>query len=211
MITLTAKITLEDNEQIEISKKNVLSIDFDIIDRGEILLPNWGIMSNSGRIDFVDADGKIKNYAYQRRVYAGLPVEIYLTNNLYGTKKTFSNFVTGDWKYDSNNRQVSVNITDALEEMQDIVINPKVYNQLTSETTGKKIYLYLHSLTPPKFNLISFDSLDLTTQSALNNLKVPLFILYDNNLWGAWVKLCECVHAHIFKTSEGETIFTCRD
>ena len=211
MITLTAKTTLDDGTPIVIDKKNVISIDFGIVDRGEISLPTWGIMSNSGRIDFVDVDGKIKNYAYQRRVYAGLPVEIYLTDNLYGTKKTFSNFVTGDWQYDSNNRQVSVSITDELEEMQNVPIAPKIYRQTTTEATGRAIYDYLYKATPTKFKFKTFNELESTTRTVLNNFTVPIFILNDKNVWASWVALCQFVHAHIFKNSEGETTFVCHD
>lgn len=211
MITLTAKITLADGTEIPINKKNALSIDENIIDRGDIILPSWGIMSNGGSISFMDFKGDIKKYADNRQLIRGLPVEISLNDTTAGTHKILGSFVTKYWDYDNNSKEVRVQITDELEQWQDIVIPVLPYNQVTTSTNGSQEYIRLYRLTPAKYNMLEYSQLDENTKSSLINFKIPLHITKENKLWSAWVKLCECVQAHIFRNNEGETIFTCRD
>lgn len=211
MITLTAQITLADGTEIPINKKNALSIDENTIDRGDIILPSWGIISNGGSISFMDFKGDIKKYAYNRQLIKGLPVKISLNDTTAGTHKNLGSFVTKSWDYDNNSKEVRAQFTDELEQWQDIVIPVLPYNQQTTSSNGAEEYVRLYNLTPPKYNMIAYSELDETTKSNLLNFIIPLRITKENKLWSAWVKLCECVQAHIFRNNEGETIFTCRD
>lgn len=211
MITLTAKITLADGTEIPVNKKNALSIDESIIDRGNIILPSWGIISNGGSISFMDFKGDIKKYADNRQLIKGLPVEISLNDTTAGTFKKLGSFVTKSWDYDNNSKEVRAQITDELEQWQDIVIPVLIYNEQTTSTNGAEEYQRLRNLTPLKYNMLSFSQLDETTKANLTGFEIPLHITKENKLWSAWVKLCECVQGHIFRNNEGETIFTCRD
>lgn len=211
MITLTAKITLADGTEIPINKKNALSIDENIIDRGDIILPSWGIMSNGGSISFMDFTGDIKKYADNRQLIRGLPVEISLKNTLSGAGISLGKFVTNSWNYDSNSKEVRTEITDELEQWQDIVVDVLPYKSSTNtNASGEAIYEYWRGKTPEKYNMLPLSKLDETTQKRLKALNNIIFISESKNLWSAWTQLCVSVQAHIFKNSKGETVFTCR-
>lgn len=211
MITLTAKITLADGTEIPINKKNALSIDENIIDRGDIILPSWGIMSNGGSISFMDFKGDIKKYADNRQLIRELPVEVSLNDTTAGTHKILGSFVTKHWDYDNNSKEVRVQITDELEQWQDIVVDVLLYKSSTNtNASGEAIYAYWRGKTPEKYNMLPFSKLDETTQKRLQSLNNIIFISNSKNLWSAWTQLCVLVQAHIFRNSKGETVFTCR-
>jgi hypothetical protein len=212
MITLTAKIVYSNNKEIVIDKQNLISISHNIVDRGNIVLPSYGIISNSGKINFADYRGEIRRLAEAKQLIANLPVTIYLNDTLNDTRLEFSNFVTRKWAYEPNGREVSLEITDKLENWQDIVVNVIPYNTLTKENvTGEEIYNTWLSKTPAEFKLKLFSELDEYTRTILSNLKVPIFISKDTTLWSAWTTLCEAVGAHMFINNKGETIFICRN
>lgn len=216
MITLTAKITLADGTEIAINKRNVLSIDQSIIDRGDITLPSWGIISNGGSIrfnDFINYDGKtIKQYANNRQLVAGLPVEIYLNDTTAKTHLSITNFVTKEWDYDSNSKEIATSLTDELEQWQDIVVQTMTYNAETPKNfTGEQIYYYWYGKTPAKYKMKSFSELDEKTQTALRNFKTDIFLPKSTNLWAGWNEFCVAVQSYIFRNKKGETIFTCRN
>lgn len=212
MINTTAKIFLAgSNIPIVIDKKNLLSMEMKIIDRADIVMPSWGIMSNKGKIKFADFFGDIKEYANKKQLKKGLKIEIYLNNSLYNINKKVGTFSTEKWTYDVNSKEASVDFTDELQQWQDIPIDEVFYTSTTTGATGKQIYEFLYNKTPSKFNMVKFDNLDTNTKTSLNQFSVPVFIFAPQNLWAAWTSLCEVVQGHIFKNNKGDTIFACRD
>ena len=211
MITLTAKIVYGDNKEIIIDKQNLISISHNIIDRSDIVMPSWGIISNSGKIEFVDYSGEIKQLAKLNQLSTNLPVTITLKDTLNNTKLDYTNFVTRKWNYEPNSREVSLDIGDKLLSWQDIVVKVKQYNSTTQKgVSGKDIYNELYLQTPSSFNLLTFDELESSTQLRLESLEVPIYISNDTTLWGAWNTLCVAAFAHIYINHKGETKFDFR-
>lgn len=193
---------------IDIDRRNLIGISRSIFDRGDLKLPNFGILSNTGEIEFNDLDGEIRDYAEQLLLQSGLKCEINLNNTLVdGASQTIGVFETDQWDYDNDNRVVSVSLKDDLEEWQEINVEGILYDaESTVHQNLTYYYKYLYSKTPSKYNMCSFEKLDIITKGILSNTWVKYPLLKNGSLWQQWTKLCEVCQLHIYKNNDGEVV-----
>ena len=230
MITLTA--TIEINEETntpfiigksrlgvdkvsgltikEIDRRNLISIDRSILDRSDLKLPSFGIISNMGNIEFNDSDGAVRGYAEQLLLQSGLPCEIRLSNTLVdGASELVATMETDKWDYDNDNRVVSVSLKDDLEEWQGINVEEIPYDP---RKIGSKpfswLYQYLWRITNTNYPMKKLNDLDKGTRNVLTNTYIKYPLLKSGNLWQQWTKLCQACQLHIYKNSDG--IVVCR-
>jgi hypothetical protein len=207
MITLTATITKLNGEFINLDYRNSLSLERNIQDRSDISMPSYGIISNGGSLRFIDADGSIRSLAEQRQLKSGMAVNFSLNNTSTNASAPVGEFLTVQWDYDKNNKQVFVAIRDELEEWQEILFTPIKYNPyFEKDLSFEWLYKYLYELTPSKYSMLEFEELDDVTKSIISNSKFEFFILEANNLWSAWTHLCQACLCHIYKTNNGRTV-----
>lgn len=209
MITLTAKIYITDTEIIEIDRRNMISISSSIFDRSDLKLPSFGIISNTGNIEFNDTNGEIRDYAERLLLESGLKCEMFLNNTLAKTQERIGLFETNEWGYDNDNRVVSVSLKDDLEEWQDINVAEISYDPRNLEHKPFQwFYEHLWALTNPNYRMLAFEQLDSETQSVLQNTYMQYPLIYASTLWSAWEKLCEVCQLHIYKNNDG--VVVCR-
>lgn len=208
MITLTAEIEIN-GKVIPLNNKRIISISANSFDRSDITRPSYGIISNTGELEFNDFDSEFLNYANQRLLTSDLPVSIFLNNTLYKIRQQIGKFQTRSWNYDNNNKRVSVSLKDDLEEWQDIPIVGISYDPIYNEATSMRSYYgILYSKTPNKYQMLPFRELDEKTQLILQETTIQYKILKDGSLWEQWRKLCEVCALYIYKNYEGKTICT---
>lgn len=188
------------NLDIKIDRRNVVKIERGLFDRADISLPSYGIISNTGRIEFNDIDGEVRDYAELQILNSGLNVEISVENTPTKAKQVIGVLKTADWNYDSYDKEVSVELKDDLEEWQEINV-AEIYFDLKSyqSKTLKYFYEYLYNKTPSKYNMLTFTELDSKTQDILNNTVIQYPYLEKGTLWQQWTKLCEVAQLHIYK------------
>ena len=214
MITLTALIDISSgalHEELDINKTNLISLNRNITYRSNINSPCYGIMSNKGNIEFKDIDGKVQDYADQLILTSDQKVEIYINNTLSKTTEQVGNFVTETWNYDVDNRIVSVNLKDDLEEWQDISVDGFEYDprnpyEVLANGTMADLYKWLWNVTPSKYQMLLFDDLDEKTKQILNSAKINYPFLKIATLWRQWQKLCEVCGLYIYKNNKGKTV-----
>lgn len=209
MITLTAEIEIN-GKVIPLNNKRIISISANSFDRSDITRPSYGIISNTGELEFNDFDSEFLNYANQRLLTSDLPVSIFVNNTLYKTtRQQIGKFQTRSWNYDNNNKRVSVSLKDDLEEWQDIPIVGISYDPIYNEATSMRSYYgILYSKTPNKYQMLPFRELDEKTQLILQETTIQYKMLKVGNLWEQWRKLCEVCALYIYKNSDGKTVCT---
>jgi hypothetical protein len=197
---------------IDIDRRNLISISRSIFDRSDLKLPSFGIISNTGNIEFNDTDGEIRDYAEQLLLQSGLSCEIKLNNTLVeNASDTIGLFETDEWNYDNDNRVVSVSIKDDLEEWQDINVEGISYDpRVIEHKPFKWLYEHLWTITTANgnYNMLAFDELDTDTQDILNYTYTRYPLLESCSLWTAWEKVCEVCQLHIYKNNDG--VIVCR-
>lgn len=205
MITLSAEITI-DTEHITLDYSRIISINTSLFDRSDLQKPSYGIISNSGQMEFIDFDNKFLDYSSKGLLRPDLKACIFLNNTSENIKKQIAAFKTASWSYD--NKTVRVSLKDDLEEWQDIIIDGINYDPLNSNPTNLEyFYKYLHLNTLSKYNMVAFELLDDLTKNVLINTQINYPLLKSGNLWSQWSKLCQASQCHIYKNSEGKTIF----
>lgn len=198
---------------IEINHRNMISIERTIMDRGDIKNASWGIISNTGRIEFNDLDGEVQDYIKSELLVQGLSCVINLHDTLAKNYQQVAQMYTDTWDYDNLNRVVSVTIKDDLEEWQDIQIagfsyNPLKPKEVLQNGTMAELYGWLQNSerTPSKYKMPSFNELDEETKTILNATIIEYPMLKDGSLWEQWQKLCEVCALYIYKNNKGEVV-----
>ena len=210
MITITAKIYISDTEIIEIDRRNMLSVSRSIFDRSDLKLPSFGIISNTGNIEFNDSDGKVLHYAENLQLQKGQKCEIWLNNTLVeNASELIGSFETDQWDYDNDNRVASVSLKDDLEEWQEINVEGINYDPRKPESKSFRwLYNYLWELTNPRYPMLRDDELEDKTFEVLNTTYIQYPLLESGTLWQQWTKLCQVCQLHIYKNNDG--IVVCR-
>ena len=199
MITLTAKITLADGTIYDVNKRNILYLDSKIDDRGDISMPSVGIISNSGSLRFVDYDSTIEGWINQGINLESKPIVIYLNDTISKCNSMVAEYYTKKWSYDSNNRNVSVQLTDGLEEWQNI--------QITTASLSKKSGLEIYNELLNQSNYLwDFEELDEITRGILYTYTIEYPYFGKTNLWAAWNNLCMACGLHIYKNQNGKIV-----
>jgi hypothetical protein len=195
---------------IDIDYRNLISISRSIFDRSDLKLPSFGIISNTGNIEFNDINGEIRYYAENLLLQSGLKCEIKLNNTLVdGASENIGLFETDQWNYENDSRVVSVSIKDDLEEWQDINVEGISYDpRVIEHKPFSWLYNYLWEITKENYNMLSFNELDENTQAVLNNTYIQYPLLKSGSLWQQWTKLCQVCQLHIYKNNNG--IIVCR-
>ncbi len=196
---------------INIDKHNLISLNREIFDRSDIKLPEYGIISNTGSLNFNDLDGEIKDYVSNGYLSNDLKVQITLINTLTKKQEKIGEFQTDNWDYDNDNRNVSVSLKDDLEEWQDIEIVGIDYDvrkpfAIISEGKMSNLYIWLYKKTPSGYEMLSFEELDEETKNVLENTRLEYPILKIDSLWNQWTKLCKVCQLHIYKNNSGRTV-----
>lgn len=211
MITLTAEITIN-NETIILDYSRITSINVSIFDRSDLSKPSYGIISNSGNMEFNDYDSKFLEFAHNGLLTADLPVRFFLTNTKTKKQKKIAEFETVSWDYDSDNKVASVSLTDGLEKCQNIWIKGIRYDPLSHYTIPmSNLYQELRRNAPSAYKLIPYDQLDAKTRYILNFTYIDFKILKDGNLWEQYRKMCEVCGLYIYKNAEGKIVCTYTD
>lgn len=189
---------------IDIDNRSLISLSGCISDRSDFKLPSYGIISNTGDIEFNDVDGEIRDYAEQLLLQSGLNCTITLNNNLTKKSTEVAHLTTENWSYDNENRVVSVSLKDELESWQDINVEPVDYNMQTRETKPLAwFYNHLWKITNARFTMQGYDELDSATKAQLDEIIIQYPLLETCTLWQAWQKVCEVGLLHIYKDSDG--------
>ena len=191
--------------EINVNRTNLISAESNLSYRADKKMPSFGILSNTGNLEFNDIDGRIKLFAENNMLKSDVRVQLFLKNTLTNTQEQIGDFYTDVWNYDNDNRQVSVSLKDGLEELQDIT--PKlryVYDPRTSKPqSAMVIYLYLFGETPKKYAFLNYNELDTETKNILKNTIISYPFMEQGTLWQMWTKLCEL---YIYKNNKGETV-----
>jgi hypothetical protein len=184
--------------------RNIISMSFSINERSDLNLPNYGIISNVGNIEFYDNDKTILLLAENLRLEKGLDCYIYLNFYKDGDAEfgeIIAKYYTDQWSYDNENFSVSLSLKDDLEEWQDINVEKINYDPRVPQSQPMSyFYKYLYNITVSKgYSMVSYNELDQDTKYILDNIFVQYPLLKNGTLWQQWTKLCQACQLHIYK------------
>ena len=209
--------SLYTNLSIDLDDTNLLDFERTIMDRSDVSNPTFGIISNTGRLSFIDKDGEVKDYITQQLISSQNVISAYLENTETGAREQIAYFNTESWSYNNSQSLVDVQLKDDLEEWQDINVPAVEYTPMVTQSkTAEWFYRYLQEerivngkkvrITPEKYKMLSFEELDSATKSVLSGTTIQYPLLESASLWAQWTKLCQLCFLHIYKRNDGVTV-----
>ena len=190
---------------IVINSRNMLSMTRTLMERADNEKPSWGIISNSGNIEFKELDEEIQAYIQDEVITQGLSCQIFMKDTLSGVEEQVAQFYTDTWDYNAEDKVISVSLKDDLEEWQDIKVEAITIDPSKNTVqSGSYFYNYLWNITTDKkYDMLSIENLDNKTRDILTNSKISYPLLNAGTLWQLWTKLCEALLLCIYKDSNG--------
>jgi hypothetical protein len=196
MITLTAKITLADGKPYDVNKRNMLSIDVNIVDRSDITMPSVGVISNRGTLRFVDYDGRIDQLVQTNALGESQKCEIYLYDSLAKASAFVGEFYASKWSYNPDNSEVSLTLEDDLIVWQNLEM-PAL--DLSEPKTAYDVFLDITNYIENNYPSRWLFAVDETATNIMNNYIIQNPYFEKGNLWNRLTKICEVCGLHIFK------------
>ena len=191
---------------LDLDYRSLRNVSHKIIDRSDITMPSYGIMSNSGSFEFKDIDKEVKEYAEERLLRANMLVEFFISNTATQKTQKIGEAVTSKWNYDNNNYVVSVSLKDDIENWQDIQIDMQAYYLDENMQTMLDVYNSLKAITP---NDYVFAELSTATKTYLQSISIgENAYIESGSLWSAWDKFGKANGLHIYKNKQGEVVVT---
>jgi hypothetical protein len=190
-----------------VDKKNILSLESEIRDRAEIDKPSFGLISSGGRLSFRDTGLRFLGYANEGILQGDEIVNIFLCNTISGEKEKVGERFATNWKYNTNDNTVEVNLVDGTEELQDIVYNGFSFDYFNSKSLYViDIYDKIYNATPEKYKLKTKENLGEKTKNLLEKSNIGVPFLNPSNLWSQMNKISNLCLLHIYKNKNGEIV-----
>ena len=191
--------------KIDVDKRNMLSYNGIVQIKAEQDLPNFGIISTTGNLSFVDKTGEIEKFAINDLLKENLNVGVFIKNTINKKSQKINDFETDTWNYDNNSREVNVSLRDDLAELQNINFEGINYvPNISPKLNGAEIYNILYEKTPKKYKMLSLEELG-WTKTYLEQIIIDYPFLNSSSLWSAWQKFCEAFQLYIYKNKSGKT------
>ena len=184
---------------IVVDEKNLDSFTYSLYDRENNDEPSYGVVSNSGTLSFVDSTGEILDYITNRMLTEDMAINVYVLNTLSGKEELFVRAASKTWTYDNDNFNVSVELKDPIERLQnvDIAIPYADFISLTDllaainaklDTAKEKVVF-----DEAMYDLLRENATDPDSVVGLSN------IYYDNgSLWNLLDNLCAVFYAKCY-------------
>lgn len=167
--------------------------------------PSYGIVSNSGYIEFNDYYNEIDDYIDLGLLKEGALVHIFIENSLVKSQKyQVCEMFTEKWDYDNENKSFIVTFVDGLERLQDIEFaGIDYYPRLPFSKNYVEIYNILRRATEA-IGIYFEDGLSSEVMERL--LYIVNYYPYMSacSLWNAWQQFAEATRTHIYKNASGK-------
>lgn len=186
-----------------IDESRMMNCEFELREKADETLPCFGVISNSGSVEFKDYDGIFSAMIDDGALLEKKKVTFYLENTYNKTKQAISTFLTESIDYDEDNATCNISCVDSLVEWQEI---KEVKIDIAS---GEKTMLYVYntlveitnSLTNNKF---VFANLSDDIYEYLENITVPFFAFKSDTLWSQWKKFCVATGLYLYIDKENK-------
>ena len=184
-------------------RRNLLSISAPIKDRSDNEQPSYGIISNAGTLSLVDGTKEIKEYARLGLLTSDLDAQLWLEDTQSKKKQSLGKFKTDKWSYDNINFEVTIDLKDHLEYLQDYNSNGLVLQ--AESKTFLDVYNWIKEQIQNSGLVYNFQ-LDIDTLNLLSNISCQYPYLEKGNYWEQLNKLCNIVGMHIYENYDKKII-----
>lgn len=212
MIGFICEITFNDTNQTQniIWNRDIKHLSFDDMAIPDISAVSWGIVSNIGRLEFIDSEETFLPYL-KRNEIKDSEIRIYLTdiNSIntiqdltYFSDDVIATFYVSEVQYSETEKKLTLSLTDGLTEWQ----NERVKNLISIVPLNLYDILQLiHKNNGTDVKLI-YDN-DSNIKPYLETLEIAVPHLKPNSYWHHISKVCEASLMNVGTDSSGNAVF----
>lgn len=188
--------------EVVFDKRNILSLESSINERGNVELPSWGLISSGGSASFNDKNSKFFVYANAGLLSNGIEIKIFSENTIKKEKKQLGVYYTTNWDYDVKNKTCSVNFNDGLENFQKIMVVPKNFSK---PSNAKNLLQETLSIFSPSTKTVFDNEADHSLYYTNVNYQL---IEGETSLWNYISQICGICGIYGYKNNEGSLKFS---
>lgn len=182
-----------------VDKINMGDLDISQSDRPTNNKPIFGVMSGTASLKVKDDSGELLGYVQNKTIGRNSPVEFIIKNSTANKQQSVAKMLISDLKYDVNNFNIDLELSDGLLELQETESNE--IKMSTTPMTAKAIFERLKAyVTKYEFAITA------NAETIMSSTTIKYPFLEQSKVWAAFDKLCNLCGLYMYMGADGKIV-----
>lgn len=181
-----------------VDKINMVDMDISQSDRPTNNKPIFGVMSGTASLKVKDG-GELLGYVQNKTIGRNSPVEFIIKNSTANKQQSVAKMLISDLKYDVNNFNIDLELSDGLLELQETESNE--IKMSTTPMTAKAVFERLKAyVTKYEFAVTA------NAETIMSSTTIKYPFLEQSKVWAAFDKLCNLCGLYMYMGADGKIV-----
>lgn len=182
-----------------VDKINMVDMDISQSDRPTNNKPIFGVMSGTASLKVKDDGGELLGYVQNKTIGRNSPVEFIIKNSAANKQQSVAKMLISDLKYDVNNFNIDLELSDGLLELQETESNE--IKMSTTPMTAKAVFERLKAyVTKYEFAITA------NAETIMSSTTIKYPFLEQSKVWAAFDKLCNLCGLYMYMGADGKIV-----
>lgn len=182
-----------------VDKINMVDMDISQSDRPTNNKPIFGVMSGTASLKVKDDGGELLGYVQNKTIGRNSPVEFIIKNSTANKQQSVAKMLISDLKYDVNNFNIDLELSDGLLELQETESNE--IKMSTTPMTAKAVFERLKAyVTKYEFAVMA------NAETIMSSTTIKYPFLEQSKVWAAFDKLCNLCGLYMYMGADGKIV-----
>lgn len=182
-----------------VDKINMVDMDISQSDRPTNNKPIFGVMSGTASLKVKDDGGELLGYVQNKTIGRNSPVEFIIKNSAANKQQSVAKMLISDLKYDVNNFNIDLELSDGLLELQETESNE--IKMSTTPMTAKAVFERLKAyVTKYEFAVTA------NAETIMSSTTIKYPFLEQSKVWAAFDKLCNLCGLYMYMGADGKIV-----
>ena len=182
-----------------VDKINMVDMDISQSDRPTKNKPIFGVMSGTASLKVKDDGGELLGYVQNKTIGRNSPVEFIIKNSTANKQQSVAKMLISDLKYDVNNFNIDLELSDGLLELQETESNE--IKMSTTPMTAKAVFERLKAyVTKYEFAITA------NAETIMSSTTIKYPFLEQSKVWAAFDKLCNLCGLYMYMGADGKIV-----
>lgn len=182
-----------------VDKINMVDLDISQSDRPTNNKPIFGVMSGTASLKVKDDGGELLGYVQNKTIGRNSPVEFIIKNSTANKQQSVAKMLISDLKYDVNNFNIDLELSDGLLELQETESNE--IKMSTTPMTAKAVFERLKAyVTKYEFAITA------NAETIMSSTTIKYPFLEQSKVWAAFDKLCNLCGLYMYMGADGKIV-----
>ena len=182
-----------------VDKINMVDMDISQSDRPTNNKPIFGVMSGTASLKVKDDGGELLGYVQNKTIGRNSPVEFIIKNSTANKQQSVAKMLISDLKYDVNNFNIDLELSDGLLELQETESNE--IKMSTTPMTAKAVFERLKAYAA-KYEFV----VTANAETIMSSTTIKYPFLEQSKVWAAFDKLCNLCGLYMYMGADGKIV-----